>query len=266
MLKEHFQAIESTLLATSKIPANSGHSLHKGTPREAFIQEFLQKHLSSTVEIGTGEIIDANSSPNSQRNQYDLVLYKKNYPKLDFGGGISGFLAESVIATIEVKSTLDKSGLVQSINAARKSKALTQNLSRSFSSGWIPPSIMNYVIAYDGPQNIKTVYDWLARYHFDNSIDIPKPDSNGVKISPSLDGVYILDKGFIKYENSPTSLIPPEVRSQHQNINWSIVQSNEGVLLTFFLSILECTNNIEGAWLNAIPYLKSLRFNDVSWS
>ena len=45
MLLAHMSAVEEQLLATSKIPANSGHSLHKGTPREAFIREFLEAHL-----------------------------------------------------------------------------------------------------------------------------------------------------------------------------------------------------------------------------
>jgi len=52
MLKAHVDTFEELLLATSKIPANSGHPLHKGTPREAFIQEFLQGHLSERVAVG----------------------------------------------------------------------------------------------------------------------------------------------------------------------------------------------------------------------
>ena len=69
-------AIENQLVAISQIPANAGHTLHRGTPREAFIKEFLENHLSANVAIGTGEIIDANSQPRVQRNQYDIVIYK----------------------------------------------------------------------------------------------------------------------------------------------------------------------------------------------
>ena len=104
MLKTHVDAVEGSLLATSQIAANTGHSLHKGTPRESFIKEFLEGHLSERVAIGTGEIIDAKSPPNppatAQRPQFDIVLYKRDYPKLNIGGGISAFLAESVVATI----------------------------------------------------------------------------------------------------------------------------------------------------------------------
>src|SRR5277367_2846337 len=102
MLKAHLDAVERHLLAISKVPANAGHTLHRGTPREAFIKEFLISHLSARASVGTGEIIDATSLPRQQRNQFDIVIYKADYPKIDLGGGISAFLAESVIATIEV--------------------------------------------------------------------------------------------------------------------------------------------------------------------
>jgi hypothetical protein len=100
MLKAHVDAVEGVLLATSQIPANTGHALHKGTPRESFIRQFLEGHLSERVGIGTGEVIDAASSPDppptAQRPQFDIVVYKRDYPKLDVGGGIYAFLAESV--------------------------------------------------------------------------------------------------------------------------------------------------------------------------
>jgi hypothetical protein len=71
---------------------NSGHSVHKGAPREAFIKEFLEAHLPSTLATGSGELIDSESQPAAPRRQFDLVIYKRSLPKLDFGGGISSFL------------------------------------------------------------------------------------------------------------------------------------------------------------------------------
>ena len=82
MLKAHFDALEKVLLYKYKISANSGHTLHKGTPREAFIREFLQSHLSKRVAIGTGEIIDAQSQPNEARNQFDIVIYNNTTDKI----------------------------------------------------------------------------------------------------------------------------------------------------------------------------------------
>jgi uncharacterized protein DUF6602 len=92
VLKSHLDPVEQTLLAISRVPANAGHALHRGTPREAFIKEFLTAHLSARLAVGTGEIIDANSLPRKPRNQFDLVIYKSDYPKIDLGGGINAFL------------------------------------------------------------------------------------------------------------------------------------------------------------------------------
>lgn len=155
MLKSHMDAQEDTLFAKSKIPASSGHGQHKGTPREIFIREYLQSHLPENVAIGTGEIIDANSQPGEQRSQFDIVIYRRNYPKLDFGGEISGFLIESVVATIEVKSTLTRPGMEQAIRAARSAKQLMPNNTMVMSAGYVPPKVLNYVVAYDGPAKTK---------------------------------------------------------------------------------------------------------------
>src|SRR5271156_5033390 len=125
MLFEHFAAVEHRLLCSSKVPGNAGHPIHKGTPREAFIREFLLGHLGTRAAIGTGEIIDATSISGGTRNQIDIVISKSEFPKIELGGGLNAFLAESVIATIEVKSTLTRACLkkaVQSSSIAKKLK------------------------------------------------------------------------------------------------------------------------------------------------
>lgn len=254
-------AKENALVAISQIPENSGHSLHKGTPREAFIREFLESHLPENVAIGAGEIIDANSQPGVQRNQYDIVIYKKNYPKLDFGGGISGFLIESVIATVEVKSTLNQSGLDQAIRAAINAKALTPNVTASFHAGYLPPKVLNYIVAYRGPAQMQTVYNWIPQIHSNLGITIPNlPQEKTQRLStasPSVDGVFILNKGFIYFDNAPAGFINEQARAANPGIKWVFADTNSGNLLLFFLMLQAATANIEGKWLNPIPYLAS---------
>jgi hypothetical protein len=161
MLKAHLDAIEQSLLHVSQIPANAGHTLHRGTPREAFIKEFLTNHLSAKLAVGTGEIIDANSLPRQPRNQFDIVIYKADYPKLDLMGGINAFLAESVVGTIEVKSLLNEQELDHAVKSASAAKKLQRNMIAAMTSGYIPPGILSYVVAYDGPADIRTSYKWL---------------------------------------------------------------------------------------------------------
>jgi hypothetical protein len=260
MLKTHIDAVENSLMAIYQIPASAGHTLHRGTPREAFIKEFLEGHLSPNVAIGTGEIIDSNSQPRSPRNQYDIVIYKKNYPKLNFGGGISGFLIESVIATIEVKSLLDQSAIDQSVSAAFNSKSLTPNITRSFTSGWIPPKILNYVVAYTGPAQMSTVHSWILNSH--RSLNIPLPvwnQQNKAEIpGTALDGVFLLNKGFVMLDNMPLTL-----NSRNSNGIHTISDCLNGSMLMLFLSLQQACNNIDAAWLNSIPYVSNAGFQNV---
>lgn len=262
MLKSHMDAVENHLVAISKIPANAGHTLHRGTPREAFIKEFLENHLSANVAIGTGEIIDANSQPRTQRNQYDIVIYKRNYPKLDFGGGVSGFLIESVIATIEVKSLLDQAAIDQSVGAAHNAKNLTPNINSSFSTGWIPPKVINYVVAYAGPAQMSTVHGWIINSHQNKNIPLPtwNQQDRCNTAGTALDGVILLNKGFVKLDNSPLTLN----NQQNPMFGTHIVADNQnGNLLMMFLALQEACDNIQGAWLNSIPYIQNASFGNV---
>jgi len=262
MLKSHMDAIENQLVAISQIPANAGHTLHRGTPREAFIKEFLENHLSANVAIGTGEIIDANSQPRVQRNQYDIVIYKNNYPKLDFGGGVNGFLIESVIATIEVKSLLDQAAIDQSVKAAHNAKSLTPNINRSFSTGWIPPKVINYVVAYDGPAQMSTAHGWIMNSHQNNGIPLPAwtQQDKTQTAGTALDGVILLNKGFIKLDNTPLSLNNQQNPLPGTHI---IADNPDGNILMMFLALQEACDNIQGAWLNSIPYVQNARFGNV---
>lgn len=261
MLKSHIDAVENHLLAISRIPANTGHSLHKGTPREAFIKEFLTNHLSERVAIGTGEIIDASSRPNQPRNQIDIVIYKRDYPKLDFGGGISGFLAESVVATIEVKSTLDKSAVHQSIKTSRTVKSLQRNIINSFSAGYQPPGILSYVVAYDGPAKMQTAYEWIADLHKQEGIQYPQMTSNleeRVKVmSPTLDAIFVLGRGFTHFDNVPVGFMDDKVRHQDPQYKWVIADASSGSLLLLFLFLTFAASGVSGSWLNPLPYLSN---------
>lgn len=260
MLISHLAAVEKSLLAISQIPANSGHNLHKGTPREAFIKEFLQQHLSERIAIGTGEIIDCNSKPNERRNQIDIILYKRDYPKLSFGGGINGFFAESVVATIEVKSILDAQALNQSIQAARNIKALNRHITTTIMTGHQPPSILNYVVAYDGPATMKTVYPWLKEEHQKLGIvspPLPKDLKARVKIpSPTLDGVFVLGKGFMQFDNTPLTFIKDNSRESDSNLHWSIGDTVSGSLLVLFVNLTVAVSGMSASWLNAMPYIE----------
>jgi len=269
MLQQHINDVENLLIQTSQIPANAGHTLHRGTPREAFIRKFLQSHLTELIGFGTGEIIDSNSQPRQQRNQIDIVLYKKNFPKLDFGGGISGFLAESVAATIEVKSLLTQQELNSAFDSIRNTKALQRNIETSFMTGYQAPGILSVVIAYAGPVNMSTVQGWIAQYVSNNNIQYPSmPPTSNDRISvqsPLADLIIVLGKGFIQFDNSPISFIDDTVRKATPTAKWFVSDNGNGNLLMLFSQMTVVLSGLTANWLNIIPYLTNFRQNKTQF-
>lgn len=263
MLKAHLDAVENQLLATSRIPANAGHMLHRGTPREAFIREFLQGHISTRVSIGTGEIIDATSEARQSRNQFDIVIYRNDYPKIDLGGGISAFLVESVIATIEVKSLLTEAELDVAIRNAGRAKRLQRNVIRGFSTGYIPPGILSFVVAYDGAANISTVYGWLHRSEVSQGLNRnplpPTGDQRLGVLSESLEGVFCLGVGSLVFDNSPIGLIRDDIRAAHPDVKYTEFSQPVGNLLWLFLMITQAVSGVSAEWANLVPYLSRVQ-------
>lgn len=256
MLEAHFDAVEATLLQTSQIAANAGHTLHRGTPRENLITNFLSTHLGANVAIGTGEVIDHLSMPRDTRNQFDIVIYRNNYPKLDFGG-VTGFLVESVVATIEVKSLLDEAAVLQACSAAANLKKLEPQSVRYATFGWIPPKPLSFVVAYDGPARMETVRSWKnkACEHLDLPEDRWNEKDRLTKAGHSIDAVALLGRGIYTNCNSP-SFNSADPRAQA--FMW---EGARGSLLYFFLALQQATMGMEGANLNTVPYLHGHSFN-----
>lgn len=254
--------VEEFLVSSYKISANAGHPNHRGNPREAFIKEFLQAHLNQNVSISSGEIIDFSSQPRVSRSQHDIVIYKNNYPKLDFGKGTYGFLIESVIATIEIKSLLDQAGIDQSVKAAHEAKSLVPNVVNAMQSGWVPPKILNFVVAYMGPAQMSTVHSWILNAHQNKNIPLPQWDQNTKfhTAGSALDGVFVLQKGFLKLDNTPLTFNNGETPYSGLHL---ISDSPEGNLLYLFLCLQESLNNINGSWLNPLPYVSSAQYKNV---
>ena len=75
--------------------------------------------------------------------------------------------------------------------------------------------------------------------------------------SPSIDGIYVLNKGFVYFDNTPFGFINDQARMANPNLKWVFADTATGNLLLFFLMLQTATANIEGKWLNPDPYLAS---------
>lgn len=259
MLRRHFDYIEKLILAQSSIVDEAGHAIHKGTPREYFIKDFLSNHIGKRVAFGTGEIIDANSQPGDKRNQIDIVIYRPDYPKLNLGGEINVFLAESVIATIEVKSLLNEETLKNSIEVANKIKKLNRETPH-IRMGYVPPSIVSYVVAYDGPASMQTIYGWLNDIHKTSGITLPDLPADRKRRSsvacPSVDGVFVLGKGFLYFDNTFTGYTSNEIHKQHPDTKWIYADSESGNAYLLFIFLTSIVSSFLTCLPSLTPYLK----------
>jgi len=267
MLKSHFSAVEKTILAISQVANNTGHKLHRGTPREVFIKEFLEDHLSERLGIGSGEIIDAKSEPRQSRNQIDIVIYKKEYPRLTIGGGITAFLAESVVATIEVKSILDYASIEQSVGAAKAIKRLERSFQTCFETGHEKPGILSYIVAYDGPASHATTTSWLAKAHSEHGIKLPRlPNTHNDcqrTLWPSIDGIFVLGHGFLQADTSAISYITNDIREKHPHREWVWCDTPDGNLFLLFMLLTQAGSVLEGRWLHGRQYIERFAVNGV---
>ncbi len=102
-----FDGLEATLEAESKLSGLLLHGSTIGQAREFVVTRILKTILPAGVHIGTGKVID---SRGGSSKQIDIVIYDPRFPlmKVD-GGGL--YFVEGVLATIEVKSTINSDEL-----------------------------------------------------------------------------------------------------------------------------------------------------------
>ncbi len=100
----HFNQLQNILTEFSKLIDNAEHPVNLGSAREALISNFLSSNLSELISFHTGEIFD---TFDHYSGQIDIVLHPKSSPKLNLFGAINLFPLETVLAAIEVKSSLN---------------------------------------------------------------------------------------------------------------------------------------------------------------
>jgi len=107
-----------------------------GDAREFFVTHVLKSVLAPSLHIGTGKIIGHDGS---QSNQIDVIIYDPAFPVLEVQPGHGLYLAEGVVAAIEVKSRIDK-------------RKLRGALDNCVSVTGIPPSLMSRSVTMKLPE------------------------------------------------------------------------------------------------------------------
>lgn len=195
------ESIEASTRAAAQTAGLYEHATTIGDIREFVIKDFLTKFLPNSVSVGTGQIFTIEGT---RSKQIDIVISDSHYPSLRSETGSALFPAESVIATIEVKSTLDKNSLEQALDNQMSVLNLGINLDRSVVDNethrvsWYNPNShqilssmisalmpRTYIIGMTGFSQMDTVRDrvgeWREKRHKEwlsnklNATGTPKP-------------------------------------------------------------------------------------------
>lgn len=102
------------------------HEIAADSTRAAFIRGVLEPFLPSSYAIGSGRVID--SAGNSSEN-IDIVVYRRDFPRLNLPGSSDVFLYESVLATIEVRTKLIRKTLFDALDTCASVAKLNPDIS-----------------------------------------------------------------------------------------------------------------------------------------
>ncbi len=105
----------------------SKHPSIRGQYLESFVSSFLTNVLPDHVGISAGTVISSTGQLMEQSRQHDIIVYDKTVPsfRVDPHNGI--FLAEGVIACLEVKTRIDLPAIRQASSAATMLKGMPRN-------------------------------------------------------------------------------------------------------------------------------------------
>ena len=240
-VRSYFADIEKTLLSLSGVAGNAGHSVIKGSAREYFVKEFLSSHISPQWNVGSGEIIHCETQIPDKRNQIDALVYNGKFPQFEYSPGCSAFLIEGVSAFIEVKTKLTKALLKAAIKNTRRIKEYPRNVIQKINPYGLVrnPRPYSFLVAFDGCE-IRTLVKWLNEAHEElgisfNELETTAPRERYHYNNPSIDGVFILNRGYAHLDSAPFT-IGIEYKESHPDYIWQCGQEDTLMLLWVYVN------------------------------
>lgn len=192
----HFRKLSKLIAAESEVAGGTAHAATTGRLRELIIHRFLRPHLPKELEIRSGIIIDSLSNRSKQQ---DCIIVDARHPIISVGSDTEALvIAESVIATVEIKSFLSVSELATTLEPIAKTKSLHRNGEQRYKKGGLemrfenPLPILTYIFAFNGA-NLETLMQELVRFTSEKSDGRLAPEAT-----------CVLDKGTLLR----SSLIP----------------------------------------------------------
>jgi hypothetical protein len=135
-----------------------------GYSREHFVKEIMSSFLPKSVIVGSGEIIDGQGRRSGQQ---DVIIYRADFPVITSLTPVGAYLAEGVIATIEVKSDLSTGEPslysafknVQRVLSLGKAAEIISGTDAEVQKLQELNSIKTYVVGYTGWESTKSLLE-----------------------------------------------------------------------------------------------------------
>lgn len=117
LIHSYTTAMVAGMIGKMEASSHLSHKLTKGELRELFICDLLNPFLTSQFDIGTGIVINQRGD---QSNQTDIIIYDTRIlPPFIKERHVGVYPAESIVATIEVKTALTKQEVLKAEKSAR---------------------------------------------------------------------------------------------------------------------------------------------------
>lgn len=162
------------------------HNGVKGSLREEILTNCLKELLPQKYSVGSGIIVDADQT---QSKQQDFFIYDAfDSPVFLKRSSYQVVPIESVYATVEIKSSLNKNELEKCVRNIQSVKKLKLTPAKTLQ--WTPPrenQVIGMVFAYTSDISLETVIKNLNK--FNREMKIPYEEQ--------INMICVLDKGII---------------------------------------------------------------------
>lgn len=196
----------------------------RGGYRESILRKYIEQLLPKKFAVGNGIITDANGT---QSKQQDFFAYDAfNSPVFLNMESSCVIPVESVYATVEIKSTLTRETLRQSIENIKSVKDLNITILKN---SFIVPSQSNFILGTIFSYTSDSVIETVAQNVNELCKDVPKEKQ------PSM--ICILDKGLIV--NVSKEGMKEIVTNPSDSTMWGIVENTDELNLYLYYLILQ---------------------------
>ncbi|MEF7439957.1 DUF6602 domain-containing protein [Paenibacillus lautus] len=239
-------AAKKMMIDFEELTSQIKHTGERGTSREELLIRYLKGYFPLKFSLGRGAIID---SRGYQSNQQDCIIYDSfNSPILLDMETTQMIPIESVYATIEVKSSLNKTELLKCVNNIKSVRELPKHPIYPINS-----NTAGFVFAFTSDTSIETLLG--------NLIDFNKEIEVGNQISI----ICILDKGLIIHVNKAG--LRDFVLIPNQDSTPVIIENSvELNLMLFYLFLMQYLNLEQVSSPNLFKYADHDDILKINWS